>query len=829
MTWSPVASLPPINLRCIGPLNSRQEAEYDDLVQLMARHFDSPVAFLSFSEDRRRWLKSFVGSNSSEIPYDEAFHRAVDANRGSLWIGDLRTHEQLREHGLVANDPNLRFFAAVAVEDHDGRKIGLLGIADQQPREFDTRAADAELADLASFGRQVTTLHQLRRAVQNSDNRNDRLAKHQIAMEAALDGVAILNRDEEFVYVNPAFAHMHGYEPRLLIGRMWRILCDPDQSWTLDNTVLPALDRDGRWHGEAHGLRGDGQRFDTELSLTRLQIGGLVCICRDITQRKETEAQLRTSRERLQLAVQGSTDGLWDCQNPPHGTCWWSTRFYELLGYAELEIPASFATFASLLHLDEVDTVTGEIESRIADRSAFDIEHRLRRRDGDYAWFRNRGRAVVDEATGMLRMSGTISDISDRKLAEEQLRSAKEAAESANQAKSEFLANMSHEIRTPMTAIMGFAEVLSESGAEAETIEAAQIIRRNAQHLLNLLNDILDLSKIESGKLQVEHIPCSPLQVLGDVVLLMNVRAAGKGLRLSVEVENSIPTRIMGDPTRLRQILVNLIGNAIKFTEIGGVQVKVRPRRDERGQSRLEFRVEDSGIGITDEQLQRLFRPFTQADSSTTRKYGGTGLGLSICRRLAHLMGGEIVVASTIGEGSAFSLVLPLIEAEQAVNAEVPPSNQPNSTTRTFGGAETKTATRPLKGMRILLAEDGPDNQVLISHLLRRAGAEITLVEDGEQAIQQARAAEQTAQAFDVILMDMQMPVLDGYGAVRRLREAGYLRPIVALTANAMAGDRERCLSVGCDDYAAKPIEKTKLYETLGRFAECAIPTASGG
>lgn len=390
-------------------------------------------------------------------------------------------------------------------------------------------------------------------------------------------------------------------------------------------------------------------------------------------------------------------------------------------------------------------------------------------------------------------------------------------AEAANIAKSEFLANMSHEIRTPLTAILGFSETLLDSLQDPKNQDAASTIKRNGEHLLGIINDILDLSKVESGKMTIETIRQNPMQIIADVASLMKVKADGAGLVLGFEYLGEIPQTIQTDPTRLRQILINLIGNAIKFTEVGGVRLVTSFVNDKR-KPVLQFDVIDTGIGLTPEQIDRLFQPFSQADNSTTRKFGGTGLGLSISKRFAKMLGGDIEIVDTHpGIGTRFRLTIstgPLDGVNMIRNPAA--AFMENQEEAASGEGEIG-----IEGMRILLAEDGPDNQRLISHVLRKAGADVTVKENGQLAIEAALAARDEGYPFDAILMDMQMPVMDGYQATRSLRELRYYGPIIALTANAMDGDREKCIKAGCDDYATKPINRKKLVSIIAQRAAC--------
>ena len=393
-------------------------------------------------------------------------------------------------------------------------------------------------------------------------------------------------------------------------------------------------------------------------------------------------------------------------------------------------------------------------------------------------------------------------------------------AKAANRAKSEFLANMSHKIRTPMTAILGFADILAQDQTDPEKIEATQTIQQNGRHLLDIINDILDLSKIDAGKFEVERVPCSPWQIVAETSSLMRVRAAAKGIELIVEYQGSLPETIQTSPIRIRQILINLIGNAIKFTEVGSIWLVTHFVRGEEGKTQLHFDVVDTGIGMSKEEVEKIFQPFMQTNSSLLTKAQGTGLGLAISQRLAELLGGTIDVISRPGRGSTFSLTIDTGQLDGVKMIECPGE--------VLATSEPAAAKQPKKlHGRILLAEDGLDNQRLIAFLLKKAGVEVTIVENGQIAYDKAIETSGKATSgedhdapppFDVILMDMQMPVMDGYEATRRLREMGYKGPIIALTAYAMSTDRQKCLDAGCNDYVIKPIAKDKFLEVLSCY-----------
>ncbi|KAF0095009.1 MAG: putative hybrid sensor histidine kinase [Puniceicoccaceae bacterium 5H] len=398
-----------------------------------------------------------------------------------------------------------------------------------------------------------------------------------------------------------------------------------------------------------------------------------------------------------------------------------------------------------------------------------------------------------------VRFALTAVDITALKETEGDLRRKSEEADRANRAKSEFLAHMSHEIRSPMTAILGYAELLTQM-VEGETEqEFLQTIQTEGEHLVQVINDILDLSRIEAGRVELHMRTTSPHEIVEGVLTLMNPAAIEKGLDLRLEEPETLPFNLHTDPTRLRQILVNLVSNAIKFTEEGEVVMRLRL---DAVRHQLCFEIVDTGIGITEEQQKRLFQPFSQGDASVTRKYGGTGLGLVISRRLASLLGAEMQLRSEPGEGSVFTVCVPL-----PVDL-VGKSREP----RAVEGVGDETGPS-LKGIEVLLVDDRRETRELVHRLLQRAAASVRLATNGEEAVTAA-----TDQAPDIVVMDMQMPVMDGYLATQKLRERGFKRPVVALTAHAMQGEREKCLAAGCDEHLSKPIDARRLIRVLAQL-----------
>ncbi|MEW4564230.1 ammonium transporter [Bremerella sp. JC770] len=571
-------------------------------------------------------------------------------------------------------------------------------------------------------------------------------------------------------------------------------------------------------------VRKDGSTLSVTLTVTARydddgKIIGYLGIAQDISDRKKAEEENRRLTERLDLALRGSNTGLWDWVVPT-GEAVFNDTWYTMLGYEPGELPMCVDTWIDLCHPEDLEMANEAIQRHFrGEEKVYCCEHRVRCKDGSWLWIRDVGEVVAWNADGSpQRMVGVHIDI-------QELHQAIDQANSANQSKSEFLANMSHEIRTPMTAILGYSELLlSDFSAEDLSDEhrtSLETINRNGEHLLSIINDILDMSKIDAGKLTIETLSTQPLAIVEEVISLLDVRASGKGIALRVRSETAFPETIQSDPTRLRQILLNIVGNAIKFTEMGEVAVTLS-YLPEQGQ--MQFRVTDTGVGMTSSQLERIasFEPFSQADSSTTRQFGGTGLGLRISNCLATMLGGRIDVDSEKGLGSTFTVTVqtgeidstPMIEPTVEPEAEVSAPDQTQTQDDQEQGDPAKRENL-LEGIRILLAEDGIDNQRLISFVLRKAGAEVRVVENGKLAYEAASEAAADGSAFDVVLMDMQMPVLDGYSAVTMLRDSGYQGVIVALTAHAMVGDRQKCMQTGCDDFATKPIDREVLTEMI--------------
>ncbi len=484
---------------------------------------------------------------------------------------------------------------------------------------------------------------------------------------------------------------------------------------------------------------------------------------------------------------------------------WINDSFTQMSGYEAAEmygrVPWSFMQGPQT----NQETVR-QIQEQIANCADVDVELVQYTKSGEPFWSSFRIRPILDEGGALTNFISTQINISDRKARELELHRAKDEAESANRAKSQFLANMSHEIRTPLNGILGFSELLRRSTdkvSHEDRDDYLESISTSGRHLLTLINDILDISKIEADRLQVECIPCSPHQIIAEIVSVLRVSAEDKGISLDYRWESEVPETIQSDPQRLKQLLINVVGNAIKFTEQGSVLIVALLEWSHSGRV-LRLEIRDTGIGISQDKLQTIFEPFAQADDSITRKHGGTGLGLAISRRLARALGGEVSVTSELGRGSVFCATVSTGDLTGVTIHEKPPEVVVGDVTH------QNSINSRLDGLRILLVEDGDTNRKLLRLTLSRSGATVTTAENGRIALHLVGEGR-----FDIILMDMQMPVMDGYTATSILRDRGFDGPIIALTAHAMKGDRERCEEAGCSGYLTKPVNMDDLLQTV--------------
>ena len=686
-------------------------------------------------------------------------------------------------------------------------------------------------------------------------------------VEQGLAGIAEIDLEGRLLRANDRYCEIIGHPRAALLGKRLSDFTG-SEDWTRKLVVLQRLAAGGPPEIiDKCYRRQDGGVVHVQVAtgVVRDATGmpaGYLCLVNDVTALRESEARLRETEQRWKRALDGAGHGVWDWHITT-GLVDFSTAWKTMLGYAEEEIGGDVSEWSTRVHPDDLAAAQAAVQAHLSGATpSYECIHRLRCKDGRWKWILDRGMIFERDATGRpLRMLGTHTDISVQKTAEQHLlesegryrdlnaalerrvaertaelqaanavllereeilRAAKQAAEAANEAKGAFLAHMSHEIRTPMNAVLGLTQVLEKTPLSPDQHHMVAQIATAGRSLLGILNDILDLSKIEAGQLPIDEQPFTLPPLLDHIESLLGRVAHDKGLALSVAEAPAMAGVLIGDPLRLEQVLVNLIGNAIKFTDQGEVRVRIESGECTDRGLRLRFAVSDTGIGIAPATMAGLFTPFTQADGSITRRFGGTGLGLSICKRLVDLMGGTIGAESQPGVGSTFWFEVPF--ARTAATSP-PPAPTPE---------QTAPRGRRLAGLHLLVADDSLMNREVVEWMLTLEGARATMAEDGRQALDRLRARPR---AFDAVLMDIQMPVMDGLTATRVIRTDLGLTdlPIIALTAGVLPEQQAAAWLAGVDGVLAKPLDLEQLATELSQWvrsprssAAPSVPAAEG-
>jgi PAS domain S-box-containing protein len=672
-----------------------------------------------------------------------------------------------------------------------------------------------------------TGIARLRRLAAPTGNRIDR----QFEEMCAMSGVAMYRMDPRgrCTYLNKHWGEITGIDPADGLGFGWLQTIHPDDRAPYLKKIsspeylpraasferqlyLPGKETTRVWVTHSALIDADGRK------------AGMVGTMENITARKNAEERLRAAKESAETAEQRFRTL---CEQIPVGVfqtdeqgdlIYVNSQCLEISGQSREETMGK--GFLKSVHPDDLALIMNDVHRP----EEVPLHHRMVRPHGEVRWVRSTRRFVAGGGGISGGMVGVLDDITERRRNEEELSAAKEAAEAASHAKSEFLAAMSHEIRTPMNGIIGMASLLEDTELNSEQREYARIMRASAYSLLTILNDILDFSKIEAGKMEIERLPFDLRGVVEETAALFQQQFLSKGVELAVAIAPDLPPRVLGDGGRVRQVMRNLLGNAMKFTEQGSVHMTVL-REEREGDGRLHFSVQDTGIGISAEKMELIFDSFIQADASTTRRFGGTGLGLAISKRLVTMMGGTIGAASEPGKGSTFWFTLPMALATEA-QPETERAIEPQGAMQVLAVPSGSAAKVEFGDARVLVVEDNPVNQKLAVWILQKMGCRVDVAGDGKAGVEMAMTHR-----YAVIFMDCQMPEMDGFEATREIRQregSGSRRAIVAMTANAMRGDREKCLQAGMDDYISKPISKNDLLQALRRHTRRPEPIPVG-
>lgn len=718
-----------------------------------------------------------VGKKAADIfpPSESAYFLTL--LDGVLTSGhSLKTKEVTFRTSTSHSSKDQLFFDYVLHPLHDslGKTVGIMGLASD-----------------------ITEEVQSARNVQDSDETFRTLA-------AALPQILFIqNAQGQVIYFNERWYEYTGFSEEDPVNQWPQVIHPDDINMCLEKWLISL--REGKPFELEYRLRRKDGAFRWHLgrALPLRSAQGVVTRWfgsnTDIDDQKRLNDQLARAQGEFKKIIETIPNGIW--RTDASGSAdYFSPRFAELIGYFD-EKDLLGDAWIDKLHPDDAEKTMEIWMAALKKKTSVRAEFRYKTKQSGYQWFRSEGNPLKNERGDVIKFYGTWVNIDDIKKQSEELQKAKEAAEAANEAKSSFLANMSHEIRTPLGAILGFSNLLRLDSDQVEKESYLNIIEKNGQALTKIIDDILDLSKVEAGQMTVEMTRLNLADMLREVTGLFAERANSKGVAIKYGLTPHTPNEVESDPVRLRQILLNIVGNAVKFTDNGEVNIEAYIETQDTGQGKLHVSVSDTGTGLTQDQIEKIFKPFSQADNSTTRRYGGTGLGLALSRRLALALGGDIeITRSVVGKGSTFEIT---------VNVQVPEVQN-----KTVERTAKKVMYGDLSGLHILVVEDSEDNQLLVQRILSKRGARVDLAADGSEGYKKARSEN-----YDAILMDIQMPVMDGYEAMRLLQQSNYQRPVIALTAHAMAEEKERTKKAGFAAHLTKPLNINELAETITRLS----------
>jgi PAS domain S-box-containing protein len=779
-------------------LDRRGDARVDRIVAMAAAHFETPIALVSLVDAERQWFKSCIGLDARETPRGWAFcrHTIQLGGHAVMLLEDATADERFVDNPLVTGPPNIRFYAGATLTTRDGRNLGTLCVVDVKPRRTLDEADLGHLRALADLVVDQIELSQARKDLEDRHRILD-LAERMSGM-----GYWTLNTQTGSVFWSPQVYAIHGVDPRSYdpgIDDALGFYIEQDREM-VGNLIQSQSDKGEGWEFDATVVRPDGSRRSVR-SLAECQrdpsgrVTGFFGVFKDLTDERLVIADAVEKERRYRLLADNVSDVI--AVYGIDGTfSYLSPSIKELLGYAPEELIGR--TTYSIIDPDDHARVAAEFENAAGSEKPTTVEYRALTKEGTKRWLEARPRFQRDPEGRIIEITDSVRDVTERKEREAALAHARVAAEAAVRTKTEFLTNMSHEIRTPLNGVLGFAEVLANTRLDADQMQYVNRIRTAGTGLSALIDDILDFSKIESGKMTVERRPFDLRALATDVVDLTRIGLSGR-LALEIDFDDAVSDWIVGDEQRTRQVLLNLLGNAAKFTQSGSVRLVVR-----RGDDTLQIKVIDTGIGISPNAMARLFRDFTQGDSSVGRRFGGSGLGLSISRALAQLMSGDVTLESVPDIGTTAMLTLPYRAAAA-------------TTARVRSRPRAQPAARPL---RILVVDDVSTNLELLDILLSAEGHSVTCALSGGAAIETLALDA----GFDLILMDIQMPGMDGLATTRLIRAMpGMARtPVVALTAHVLPEQVEDCRAAGMDDHLAKPIKQDALLELVSRVARIA-------
>jgi PAS domain S-box-containing protein len=836
-------------LRELNILDTEAERDFDDIIRLAALICETPIALISLIDEERQWFKAILGTCLRETKREEAFCDHTIRNSEILVVPDATQDSRFSHFRMVTGPESIRFYAGFPIL-FNGEAIGALCVKDRTPRTL----SEDQLSSLRSLAHQITRLLELKQqnikllesnaeaALQQkclSENNQElnkrnqdmlsseeeirtnleqistlqahlelREKQYRDLVESASDLIYELDEEGRFIFVNEVMEERSQYSrSQLLAMPYWKLVHPDDRVRVIAFYISQAKQHRQTSYLEFRMVAATGEEIWIGQNVRMMfnaqnRAYRAISVSRDINDVKMIERKLEDSLRLYRLLSTNSKDiiSLFDIDENVSRK-FISPSVKSILGYEPEELIGTSAF--NLVLPEDMDRVTRMTQELTLSGQPASIEYRALKKDGQVIWLESNSSPIFDESGKMTGFQTSARDITRRKEFEASLQEAKKKAEEATLAKSQFLSMMSHEIRTPMNAIIGLTTLMLQNEPRPDQLESLKLLKFSGENLLTIVNDILDFSKIEANKIVLESVAVDFCSLLSNTKRILDQRVGEKGITLNFQFDPEIPQTLLCDPVRIAQVITNLAGNAIKFTEKGSVDLVVKLLSSKNGKNEILFQIKDTGIGIAPEKLETIFDRFSQADTDTTRRFGGTGLGLSITKSLLELMGSRIDLQSTIGKGSTFSFVLSLMQTNDLKN-----NKEETSSSNRSGGA----------GIRVLLVEDNKVNQIVARGFLKQWGISVDVANDGLEAL---RLVER--KSYQVVLMDLQMPVMDGYEASKRIREMNdeYFKtiPIIALTASAMLGMKDKVVHSGMTDFVSKPFSPDELYSKILKHA----------
>jgi PAS domain S-box-containing protein len=774
-----------------GIMDTLPEQDYDAINRLASYICGTPIALLTFINADRQWYKASIGVDNTEIPRSETFCRYTIMSDEILEVPDATQNELFADHPAVT-EGGIRFYAGAPIIDNEGYRLGTICVADTVPHHL----TDAQKDALKTLAREVTSHITLRRQKQELEQSEKLHNEFFNLFNNSPEVHCVTDREGKIQLINQAVTRVLGYTPIEAIGvHIWEFFPKADRQQTF------ALLEDG--------LRNKQKAYDLETRIVN-RSGEVKWISwsviakgpswyasgRDITFQKKVVGEL----ELLSLVASKVSNGV-VISNADNQVIWINTAFEQITGYDLADVSNKALGDVLMGELTDVGIIQKARELS-KNKQSFEVDLLIYRKDGQPLWISVINSIILDERGNVDKYVEVIIDVTAKKKAELELISAKEEALQLNRAKDMFMSVMSHEIRTPLNAVIGISHLLMDDNHDESQKENLKILKFSADNLMTLINDVLDFTKVETGNIVLEKIDVDLRDMINSVVSSMQFKAQDKNITIKAELDTNLPEYIVGDKTRICQILLNLVGNSVKFTEKGGITIDVKVIEESKNEVRIRFEVSDTGIGIKADQINNVFESFKQADASITRLYGGTGLGLAITKRLVELHDSRINVESTYGKGTKFWFTITF--------------NKSN-----FTPIKTNTSTVEIGlKLNLLVADDNQINRMLIDKVLKKWGVAADFAVNGKEAVNKI----DTNRNYDLVLMDRHMPEMDGLEAAQYIRanKDPYYQQlhIIALTASMLTNQMDQIGDAGMNDYILKPFDPKNLYDKISKFSK---------